>query len=108
MGNNCSANCECKDGGVAAAQITRREGVRGVGRRPTRRRRPYDLTGNIIAHEQGALDNDQTLRLFSELVRTGTAWTLQGHYGRNAARLIEAGYIERGTGKILRTFDEDV
>jgi hypothetical protein len=48
----------------------------------------------IIAYEQGDLDETEALELFQELVNTGEAWTLQGHYGRTAKALIEAGYIK--------------
>lgn len=60
----------------------------------------YDEVGEIIAYEQGRLDDERTLRLFSRLVASGQAWTLQGHYGRTARDLIESGLIERGTGKV--------
>jgi hypothetical protein len=45
----------------------------------------------IIAYEQGELDEDETVSLFQELIDSGLAWQLQGHYGRTAARLIDAG-----------------
>ncbi len=47
----------------------------------------------LIAWEQGELDEDAELELFAELIANGMAWTLQGTYGRQAAALIEAGYI---------------
>jgi hypothetical protein len=53
----------------------------------------YDEIGAIIAYEQGELDDTAALELFQRLVDNGHAWTLQGHYGRTAARLIEAGLI---------------
>ncbi len=55
--------------------------------------RAYDLTGQIIAFEQGDLSEEDSLILFQHLVDTGLAWTLQGSYGRTAERLIRAGLI---------------
>jgi hypothetical protein len=54
---------------------------------------PLALSGRIIAYEQGDLDEDDTVALFQALVDNGMAWKLQGHYGRTAARLIEAGLV---------------
>jgi hypothetical protein len=48
---------------------------------------------NIIAYESGELNDMQTLELFSELIATGFAWSLQGHYGRTASALIDRGLI---------------
>ena len=57
-----------------------------------------DLTSQIIAYEQGELNDGESLQLFSELIRSGMAWTLQGHYGRTALRLIQEGRIDdKGT-----------
>lgn len=47
----------------------------------------------IIDYECGNLSDDDTLDLFQRLVDSGQAWSLQGHYGRTAQRLIEGGYI---------------
>jgi hypothetical protein len=49
----------------------------------------------IIAFESGEADVQDQLRLFSNLVGTGLAWSLQGTYGRQATALIDAGLIDR-------------
>jgi hypothetical protein len=49
--------------------------------------------GAMIAWEQGELDEVETVQLFQGLVDSGLAWKLQGMYGRQASRLIEAGLV---------------
>jgi hypothetical protein len=56
----------------------------------------FDLTSAIINFESGELDADKIVELFQHLVDTGLAWQLQGHYGRTAMSLIEAGLISKG------------
>jgi len=41
----------------------------------------------------GEYSEEEQLAAWQHLVDTGDVWTLQGSYGRNAAALIEAGYI---------------
>lgn len=50
------------------------------------------LTEKIIKYEEGELSDREMIGLFQELIDNGQAWTLQGHYGRMAISLIEAGY----------------
>lgn len=55
----------------------------------------YDTLGNIIAYENGELDSPEVIALFQHLIDTGLAWSLQGHYGRTAHAMLQAGLIER-------------
>ena len=48
---------------------------------------------NIVRYEHGELDEEETVELFQGLVDSGLAWSLQGHYGRTAMALIEAGLV---------------
>jgi hypothetical protein len=54
----------------------------------------------IIAYENGELDDDEIVALFSRLVKSGLAWQLQGHYGRTAQCLIESGVLD-AEGNVL-------
>lgn len=65
-----------------------------------------DIVGKIIAYESGEMNDHDIVEFFGELVANGMAWTLQGHYGRTASALIEAGYIEAKTGKVLKYPEE--
>jgi hypothetical protein len=55
--------------------------------------KPYDRVNAIIAYESGELDEEKMIELFQHLVDTNLAWQLQGHYGRTATALIEAGVV---------------
>lgn len=61
--------------------------------------RKHDIVGDIVAYEEGRLDEFHTLRLFQKLVDSGMAWTLQGSYGRTAAALLAAGKIQHPDGR---------
>ncbi|MHB8413988.1 MAG: DUF7417 domain-containing protein [Acidiferrobacteraceae bacterium] len=52
---------------------------------------PYDEVSAIMAYEQGDLYPEEVAELFQHLIDNGHAWTLQGHYGRTAQAMIEAG-----------------
>jgi len=97
--------CDCSDptavAGLAADCGCRCHPAPPAKAKPVKAK-PYDEIGQIIAYEGGDLSPEETVTLFAHLIRTGRAWTLQGHYGRTAATLIDSGYIARD-GTILKT-----
>ncbi len=52
-----------------------------------------NLTESMTAYERGELNPNEVCQLFQELLDSGLVWNLQGHYGRTAYALIEAGLI---------------
>lgn len=59
-----------------------------------------NLIDQIIRFESGEMKDGESLQLFSRLIKTGQAWSLQGSYGRTARYLIDAGFIS-DNGEIL-------
>ena len=55
--------------------------------------RKRDIVDYIMDYESGNMSDLDILRMFSELIKNGMAWTLQGHYGRTANSLIESEYL---------------
>ena len=51
---------------------------------------------DIIAFEEGGMDELQEIKLMQSAVNSGMAWRLQGSYGREAMRLIEDGSVMLG------------
>jgi hypothetical protein len=62
-------------------------------------------TADIFDYENGDLSEEETVMLFAELVRSGLAWRLQGHYGRTAQRFLDAEWISP-EGQVLVDLDE--
>lgn len=60
----------------------------------------------IIEYESGQLSEEDTIKLFQHLVDTGEVWRLQGHYGRTANALINAGYIKKPKKKTEETMTD--
>ena len=54
-----------------------------------------DIFDFIHAYENDELEWDVLVEGFQHLIDTGAAWTLQGHYGRQAESLIEKGWCHR-------------
>jgi len=52
------------------------------------------MVDKIINYEQGTMRDEDVVPFFQELIDTGLAWKLQGHYGRTAMRFIEDGLCE--------------
>jgi hypothetical protein len=50
------------------------------------------MLNQVIAYEQGELDEEGIIDMFQELINSGLAWKMQGSYGRTAKALIDAGY----------------
>ncbi len=56
-----------------------------------------DIVLDIMAYENGEMNEQEILDFFQYLVNTGLVWQLQGHYGRTATALIETGAISDNT-----------
>jgi hypothetical protein len=54
----------------------------------------------IISYENGELSEIESVVLFSELIKSGMCWKLQGSYGRCAKELIDSKIISNN-GDIL-------
>lgn len=65
-----------------------------------------DIVSMIDAYENGDTNLEQEIFLYAELVRTGKAWTLQGHYGRVAKEMIDLEFISED-GRVLKVPMED-
>ena len=50
-----------------------------------------EVVSKIMEYEGGEMDHEQMEEFFQELIDSGLAWELQGHYGRTAVSLIDAG-----------------
>lgn len=58
-----------------------------------------DRVSQLMAWEAGSLSHDEEVALFQSLIDDGTAWSLQGAYGRRAQALIDGGECQRPTPK---------
>ena len=63
---------------------------------------------DIIQYESGELKQRATIRLFARLTKSGQVWHLQGHYGRKAKSLIDAGIIDYHGNINWDTYEEGI
>jgi len=56
-----------------------------------------NMVDKIIRYENGEMNEDDTIQFFQELIDSGLAWSLQGHYGRVASSLIEEGLCKHAS-----------
>lgn len=52
----------------------------------------FDEVGFLMDYEAGTLEDEEVVAGFQQLINSGTAHQLQGHYGRMAEALISEGY----------------
>ena len=51
----------------------------------------FNTVDFIVDYEAGVLSEEEVIEGFQKLIDNGIVWSLQGHYGRTAATLIDAG-----------------
>lgn len=54
-----------------------------------------DIVDSIIKYEEGELTFKECIELFSNLIKSGQVWQLQGSYGRTAQKLIDTNMIDK-------------
>ena len=64
-------------------------------------KRTKDFVDQIMQFESSMLNDKEVMELFSDMVKTDVAWSLQGSYGRAASSLIEGGWLDK-EGNILK------
>lgn len=55
----------------------------------------FDAVSFVMAYEGGELGEDEVVEGFQHMLNSGLVWQLQGHYGRTASALLDAGLIHR-------------
>jgi hypothetical protein len=60
-----------------------------------------DLYVEIMEYEDGELDENEILELFSKLIKNGMVWGMGGNFARTADGFIGGGYLDT-FGNILK------
>lgn len=61
--------------------------------RNTTRIKEMNLAERVLLYETDQMSEQEMISMFQDLVDTGMAWKLQGHYGRTSMILLDAGVI---------------
>jgi hypothetical protein len=64
-----------------------------------------DFLDQIMDYESGELNDKGIIEMFSDIVKDGTVWSLQGSYGRTAEVFIFNEILDK-QGNILINLDE--
>jgi hypothetical protein len=64
-------------------------------------KRTKDLIDQMMEYECGELSDQDTLNMYSEIIKNNMQYSLQGHYGRTASALIQDGWLDN-KGNILK------
>lgn len=64
-----------------------------------------DFIDRMMEFESGMLNDAEIIEMFSDLIKSGASWSLQGHYGRAANAFIEGGWIDKD-GNILKNLKD--
>jgi hypothetical protein len=64
-------------------------------------KRAKDFLDQMMEYESGELNDQETLDMFSSIIKKGWTYSLQGHYGRTASALIQDGWLDND-GNILK------
>ena len=68
-------------------------------------RQTKDFIDRMMEFESGMLNDAEIIEMFSDLIKSGASWSLQGHYGRFSSSLIEAGWLDKEGNRLKNLKD---
>ncbi len=89
--------------GKATQVKTHNRSVNKTPKKPFKRSKT-EFVDKIIEYESDEMSDSDTVKFFSELVKSGMVWKLQGHYGRVASAMINNGILDK-KGNINKKLD---